>query len=425
MNGFRIGKLFGISIRVDWSWLFIFVLLSSNLVGLFSRWHPDWSQAEALVVALAAALLFFGCVLLHELAHSVVAMAYGLRVKSITLFLFGGDSNNERDLPSATAELVTAIIGPITSIALGILFLMLGSFVMPAPLTATDAMGAFAQLGPIATLLAWLGPINIVIGVFNLIPGFPLDGGRVLRAVLWSITRDRSTATRWAAAGGQAMGWLFIFGGVAMTFGANLAFFGTGFANGLWLAFIGWFLYSAATQATTRLALDEALAGMTVAQLMRSQGPVAAPDLSVEELVRDQIVPDEGAVPVIEDGLFKGLVSISDVRTIPPERWPFTPVRSVTRGADALTATTPDASLSSAFDLLAQQDVDQLPVVVGGRLVGVLRRRDVARWIELVWGPSARGRGIASTATASTNRVTARRYDERPPTPSDPHHAHR
>src|SRR5262249_12433427 len=207
----RIGRLFGIDLRVDWSWVFIFVLLTWNLVAVFSRWHPDWTPVEALVIAACASLLFFGCVLLHELAHSLVAMRYGVQVRSITLFLFGGVSNIEQEPPSAKAEFLIAIVGPITSIALGILALVLASLAMTTSMTnAGDAIDAFARLGPVATLLAWLGPINVTIGIFNLIPGFPLDGGRVLRSIFWAASGDLRRSTRWASAVGQAIGWFFI-----------------------------------------------------------------------------------------------------------------------------------------------------------------------------------------------------------------------
>jgi Zn-dependent protease/CBS domain-containing protein len=400
MHGFRVGRVFGVELRVDWSWVFIFVLLTWNLVSVFSRWHPDWSPLGSLAVAVTASLVFFGCVVLHELAHSVVAMRYGMRVRSITLFLFGGVSNIEREPPSARAEFFTAIVGPITSIALGALFLVVASLVTSVGMNDTTRdWTAFAKLGPLATLLVWLGPINIAIGLFNLIPGFPLDGGRVLRSILWSVSGDLGSATRWASATGQAIGWLFIAGGIAMSFGAYVPFFGTGLVGGLWLAFIGWFLSAAAAQAATRLALDETLAGLTVEKLMRRQGPVATPDLSVAELVHEHLIPgDDRALPVVRDGVLLGLISISDVRTLPPEEWPTTPVTAIMRPAEALSTATPEEPLAAAFERLARQDIDQLPVVVGGRLVGVLRRRDVTRWLELAWRPATRDARHARTA---------------------------
>jgi Zn-dependent protease/CBS domain-containing protein len=391
MRGFRLGRVFGIELRIDWSWVFIFVLLTWNLVALFSRWHPDWTPLGAFVVAAVAALAFFACILLHELAHSLVGMRYGMRVRSITLFLFGGVSNIEREPPSAKAEFWMAIVGPIVSIVLGMGFTLLASLVTTIP--AGDpgaAWNALAALGPVATLLAWLGPVNVAIGLFNLVPGFPLDGGRVFRAIVWKLTGDLRTATLWASASGRLIGWLLIACGIAMSFGAYVPVFGTGFAGGIWLAFIGWFLHGAALQATTRLALDDALAGMMVGQLMRREGPVATPELSVADLVQEHLIPsDERALPVVEDGELLGLVSVTDIRKVPPHLWATTSVRAIMRPVETLSVATPEDPLAKAFAQLAERDVDQLPVVANGKLVGMLRRQDIARWLELAWKPSA------------------------------------
>lgn len=424
MHAFRIGRIFGIDLRVDWSWVFIFVLMTWNLFSVFSRWHSAWSRFEDGAVALAASFVFFGCILLHELAHSVVAMSYGVRVRSITLFLFGGVSNIEHEPPSPGAELLIAIVGPITSVMLGVGFLVLASLLTTVSMTNVgNDWSALGQLGPLATLLAWLGPINIMIGLFNLIPGFPLDGGRVLRSVLWRITGDLHAATRWASATGQSIGWLFIAGGIAMTFGAHVPFFGTGLVSGLWLAFIGWFLHSAAAQATTRLAIDDALAGMTVDQLMQPHGPIVAPDLSVTALVHDHLLPgDDRGLPVVQDGVLLGVISIADVRTLHPGQWADTSVGSIMRGVEALSIASPEEPLAKAFEQLAQRNIDQLPVVVSGRLVGMLRRRDVTRWLELAWRPAAADMTKARARAGSVGPNAAGRHDSGRPIPPDGAH---
>jgi CBS domain-containing protein len=316
-------------------------------------------------------------------------------------------SNIEHEPPSAKAEFLMAIVGPITSIALGAIFMAITAAVAPGPVTdLQDAWGALARLGPVTTLLAWLGPINILIGLFNLIPGFPLDGGRVLRSILWSITGDLRKSTIWASMTGQAIGWLFIGCGIAMTFGARLPVFGTGLISGLWLAFIGWFLHGAAQRATTRLALDDVLEGMTVEQLMKRGGPEATPDLSVASLVHEQLIPGEDrALPVVQNGILMGLVSVSEVRNVPPERWAATPVASIMRGVESLSVTNPGQSLSSAFEQLAKQNIEQLPVVTDGKLVGMLRRRDVSRWLELAWKPSTHATNLPPKAADSSTQV--------------------
>jgi Zn-dependent protease/CBS domain-containing protein len=389
MHAFRIGKLFGIEIRVDWSWLFIFVLLTWNLASVFARWHTSWPPFEPIAIAVVASLLFFGCILVHELAHSLVARRYNLRVRSITLFLFGGVSNIEHEPPSAGAEFFIALVGPITSILLGIGFLVAAVMTTAISLAnAGTAWTGYAQLGPLETLLVWLGPINLVIGVFNLVPAFPLDGGRVLRSILWGISGNLRTSTRRVSAIGQLFGWMFIVAGIAMTFGVHIVFFGTGLVGGLWLAFIGWFLHSAASQSYKRLAIDDAFAGHTVEEIMRRGGPTVAPELSLATLVHDYLVrSDEHALAVMQDGRLVGLVSLTDVRKVPPADWSATAVSRVMRSNASLTVATPDESVAQAFEQLAQQNIEQLPVLDHGQLVGMLQRRDIARWLELAWGP--------------------------------------
>jgi Zn-dependent protease len=389
MHAFRIGKIFGIDIRVDWSWVFIFVLLTWNLSSVFSGWHPGWPPYESIGIALTASVLFFGCILLHELAHSVVAMRFGLRVRSITLFLFGGVSNIEREPPSPRAEFFTAIAGPITSIALGIGFLSAALLTTAISLrTEGTAFTAIAQLGPLETLLAWLGPINLVIGVFNLVPAFPLDGGRVLRSILWGLGGDLRRSTRQVSFIGQTFGWIFIVIGISMVFGVHVPFFGTGLASGLWLAFIGWFLRSAASQAFTRLAIEDALAGHLVGEIMRRAPAVVSPDLPLATVVHDHFVQsDDRALAVVQGDRLLGVISLADVRAVPPDQWASTPVAAVMRPSASVLTATPDEPLVKAFEQLARRDVDQLPVIEGDRLVGMLQRRDVARWLELAWGP--------------------------------------
>ena len=389
MHAFRIGRIFGIDIRLDWSWVFIFVLLTWNLSAVFSAWHPAWPRYESTGTALMASLLFFGCILLHELAHSAVAMRFGLRVRSITLFLFGGVSNIEREPPSPQAEFLTAIAGPVTSFLLGLGFLVGAVMITAISLRHAGAtLTGVAQLGPLETLLVWLGPINLVIGAFNLIPAFPLDGGRVLRSILWGLSGDLRSSTRRVSFIGQAFGWVFIATGIAMVFGMHVPFFGTGMTSGLWLAFIGWFLRSAASQANTRLAIDQVFAGHIVAEIMRRDGTVVSPELSLTTLVNDYLVrSDERALPVVRGEELLGVIAISDVRSVPPAQWGATMVAAVMQPLPSVTTATPDEPLIKALEQLTQRDVDQLPVLESGRLVGMLQRRDVARWLELAWGP--------------------------------------
>jgi Zn-dependent protease len=386
-NGFSIGRIFGIRITIDWSWIFIFVLVIWNVGAAVGDLHPFWSPATIWGVAVVAALLFFASVLAHELAHSLVARAQGLPVRTITLFLFGGVSNIQREPRSPAAEFLMAIVGPITSIVLGVIFLVLGGISAGtlAPAVGPPPMAGLAPLSPLAIILLWLGQINILLGLFNLIPGFPLDGGRVLRSILWAATQNLRTATRWASWVGQAIGWLMILAGLAMIFGARIPFIGTGFLGGLWLAFIGWFLNMAALQSYRQVVIHDILEGVPVARLMRTTVPTVPGTISIGDLVHEYVMrTDERAFPVLQDGdHLIGLVSLDDVRRVPRRDWETTRVREIMTPIDQVAVVTPDEEAGEAFTVLTGRDVNQVPVVQDGQLVGMLRRRDVLRWLQL------------------------------------------
>ena len=384
-SGFRVGKILGIEIRADWSWLLILLLVIWNLSTTFGEIHRDWGPALVWGTSIVAALLFFGSVLAHELAHSLVARARGIPVRDITLFLFGGVSSIQREPSSAGAEFLMAIAGPLTSIVLGGLLLLLAGggagFVQDA---IADPAQAAARLSPLLTLVIWLGSVNITVGLFNLTPGFPLDGGRVLRSILWAATGNLQRATRWAARAGQAIAWLMIIGGIAMTFGAQIPFFGTGLGGGLWLAFIGWFLNSAAVQSYQRVVVHDVLEGVPVSRMMRKDPPTCQPACTIARLVNDHILgTDDQAFPVLDGGHLMGIVTLEDVRRVGREAWDATFVRDVMTPEDRLVVVTPEEEASQALEKLTSADVRQLPVVRDGELVGLLRRRDIIRWLQL------------------------------------------
>jgi len=384
-NGLRIGRLFGITISVDWSWLLIFWLILWNLATGFAQVHPTWGAGLTWGLALVAALLFFASVLAHELAHSLVARAQDIPVRNITLFLFGGVSNLEQEPGSPRAEFLMAIVGPITSLVIGgICLLAAGAFRrLPADAAANPAT-AFTALDPLTTLLLWLGPINILLGIFNLVPGFPLDGGRVLRAILWGATGSFRTATRWAAGVGQVIAWLLIAGGIAMIFGVEVPFFGVGVVSGLWLAFIGWFLSSAARQSVQQVVVHDLLAGVPAARLMHSNGPTVSPTISVGDLVQHYVLgTDERAFPVLDGEQLAGLVTLEDIRKVARAAWDTTTVRAIMTPADQLASVTPQDDAAAVLDTLMQRDVRQVPVIAAGHLVGMVRRRDIMRWLQL------------------------------------------
>jgi Zn-dependent protease/CBS domain-containing protein len=394
LQGWKLGRWFGIDFKVEPSWVFIFILLIYNLTFLFSRWHREWPTPASALLAVAAAILFFLSVLAHELAHALVAKGFQIPVRSITLFLFGGVSNIEKEPPSPRAEFLMAIVGPIVSVALGFGFLLVAGAVSPLPPDG-ELEGSLARLGPGPTLLMWLGSINVTVGIFNLIPGFPLDGGRVLRAILWRVTHDLRKATRWAGAVGQAIGWAFILIGLAMVFGAAIPPFGRGVFGGLWLAFIGWFLHSAAAASQRQMMLDEALAGVTVASLMRRNVASIPEDTSVRAAVSGWFMgsDERGFLVSGGDGGLAGLVSFSDVRALPQDRWEAARVGQIMTPFVELAVTSPREEVSAALRKLVEKNVSQLPVLDQGQVVGMLERRDIARWLEIRMGHILTPRG--------------------------------
>jgi Zn-dependent protease/CBS domain-containing protein len=377
--------LFGIDIQVDWSWLVIFLLVTWNLASVFGQYHQDWSTTLRWGMGVVAALLFFLSVLAHELAHSLVAIAQGTPVRNITLFLFGGVSNIERDPDSPGAEFLVSIVGPLTSFVLGILFLLAAGLSGGSMQTSLQNPGdMIGQLTPLTTLLVWLGPINISVGIFNLIPGFPLDGGRVLRSIIWAITDNLKRATFFAAMVGRGIAWLMIFAGISMAFGARIPLLGTGLTSGLWLAFIGWFLDSASQQSYRQIVVQDVLEGVTVSRMMRADMPVASPDITVDRLVHERVMEsDEHAFPVMEGDQLVGIVCLDDVRSVSRSDWERTRVEDIMTPRAELVVVTTDEEASEALRKMMQMDVRQLPVLQDHQLAGLLRRRDIMRYLQL------------------------------------------
>jgi Zn-dependent protease len=384
-SGFRIGRVFGIDIRIDWSWLVIFTLITWNLGTAFGQSHADWSTALRWGMAVSAAILFFVSVLAHEIAHSLVARARGIPVRSITLHLFGGVSNIQREPDSPQAEFFMAILGPITSLVIGGALLWIVSLNIGLAGNGTlDIEEMMSQMNPLITILSWLGSVNVTVGLFNLIPGFPLDGGRVLRSILWAVTDDLRRATRWASWAGQGIAWMMILAGIAMVFGVRIPILGTGFANGLWLSFIGWFLHTASAQSYQRIVVRDILGGVPVARMMRANPPMCSPECTISNLVHEHIMrSDDQSFPVVEGGRFIGLVTLDDVRQVPRADWDTTTVRQTMTPSDQLVTVTPQEDAADALDKLTQRDVRQLPVVSNGSLAGLLRRRDIIKWLQL------------------------------------------
>jgi len=385
-HGVRLGRVAGVEIGLDWSLLIIFGLIAVMLAeGAFPAWHPDWTAAIAWGTAVAAATLFFLSVLLHELSHALVGRRVGVSIRRITLFMFGGMAHMEGEPPSWRAELVMALVGPLTSFVLGLVFLLLAAASLGGKMVGVNgAWDALPTAGPLPTLLLWLGPVNIILAVFNLVPGFPLDGGRALRAILWGVSGDMVSATRWASRGGQAFAWLLILAGIGMIFGLRVPVFGGGLINGLWLAFIGWFLNNAALASYRQLLVRESLEHVPVSRLMQTRLTAVPPELSLASLVDDVMSPSgQRAFPVEDDGRLLGVVFVGDLNRVDRRAWHQTAVRSVMIPAESLITIGPARDAMEALGTLGEYNVNQLAVVENGRLLGLLRREDLLAWLAV------------------------------------------
>ncbi len=385
-RGFRLARIAGIDIDIDWSLLIIFTLITMILAtGVFPAWHPDWSAALNWGTAVAAAILFFVSVLIHEMSHAIVGRANGIDVRHITLFVFGGMAHMENEPPSWRSEFIMTIVGPITSLVLGLIFLWIGGVIAGPLLVDPDNPGdVFARLGPVATLLFWLGPVNIILGLFNLVPGFPLDGGRVLRAVIWGITGNLHLATRWASRSGQAFAWLLMATGLAMILGIQVPIFGGGLINGLWLAFIGWFLNNAAIMGYHQLTLRDALEGVPVSRLMQTRITRLEPDISIARVIEEHVMESgQRTFPVEEQDRLIGMISLSDLQNVPVNERERVRVREVMTPADKLVMVTPGTDSMEALSVIGNRDLNQLPVVENGRFIGLVRREDILKWLSL------------------------------------------
>jgi len=385
-GGVRLGRIAGIEVLMDWSLLLIFVLILVSLAGgVFPAWHPDWSPGLIWLTALGAAILFFVSVLLHELAHAVVGRRGGVTIRRITLFMFGGMAHMENEAPSWRAELIMALAGPFTSFALGILFAALaGAIAGPIEINPQDPAAAFSALGPVPSLLAWLAQINIILAIFNLVPGFPLDGGRVLRAIMWGITGDFLAATRRASRAGQVIAWMLMAIGFLMVLGLQVPFFGTGPVSGLWLIFIGWFLNNAAVMSYRQLIVRDSLEGVPVSRLMQTRFTRVDPDMPVATLLDEHVMASgQRAFPVEQDGRLIGMVCLRDLNKRGRDAWGVTTVREIMTPVDRLTTVSPRDEAFDVLALLGQRDLNQLPVVDNGRLVGMIRREDILKWLSL------------------------------------------
>jgi Zn-dependent protease/CBS domain-containing protein len=363
-NSIRLFTVAGIDVGVHVSWLLIFGLVTWSLAtGYFPGAVPGIDDTEALVLGAVAAILLFASVLLHELAHSFVARAQGLDARSITLFIFGGVSNLGGEAKRPSTEFLVAIVGPLSSFAIAAV-----AFVVAERIDRSSPAHATA---------AYLAIVNALLGAFNLIPGFPLDGGRVFRAIVWTVTGSIRRATEIASGVGQLVAYGFLAWGFVRVLNGDV--FG-----GIWVAAIGWFLQNAAHASLQQVVLEQRLRHIRVGDVIRPDPTAVPPGASVAEVIERVILRgNRRAVPVALDGRPIGILTLADIREIPEERRATTSVAEIMGGRERLLTIGPNDLLSTALSRLGEGDYEQLPVVADGQLVGMLTRADVVRQVQL------------------------------------------
>ena len=372
-----LGRLRGIPIGIHPSWLIVFGLLTYSLTThvLPSR-YAGWSAAEYWVAGTGASVLLFASVLAHELGHAVVAQAKGIPVRSITLFVFGGVAVLDEESEEAGDEFLIAVAGPAVSLAIAIVSAALGS--------ATQDLNEQT-----AAILRYLASANVLLVAFNLIPGYPLDGGRVLRAIIWGATGSVQRATRIAASIGMVIGYVLAAAGILLVFQAVV--------SGIWLAAIGFFLWSAAKRSERQFAHRRAFAGVRVGALMDRPPVAVAPDVPLDELVgRYVLTRNVRGLPVVDGGNLVGIITLTDLKGVPTAEWGRLRVRDRFTPRERLVTATPATSLDDVLRIMSERDIHQVPVVQDGALVGVLTRGAVSHFLQL-------RQELPASATESSN----------------------
>jgi Zn-dependent protease/CBS domain-containing protein len=362
-SSFRLGRIAGIEFGVNWSWLVVFALIVWTLAsGIFPSTNPGLSKGTHIAMAIVAALFFFLSILLHEFGHALQARREGIEIDGITLWLFGGVARFKGSFRSAGAEFRVAIAGPLVSLALGALFVLI-ALINGLP-SAVDGVAS------------WLGYINITLLVFNLIPAQPLDGGRVLHAALWRARGDFAWATRIAANVGRGFGYLLIAGGIAMFI------FQSSF-SGAWLAFLGWFLLNAATAEARYLLTQQALMGLRVGDVMTPNPVVVSADTTLGELMDSIMISQRHTTyPVVDDGKTVGLLPLRCVTSVPRREWDVRRVRDCLVSLDKVPVLREDEDAVDALAELSQSAGGHGLVLSNGGLAGIVSSSDLARALE-------------------------------------------
>lgn len=367
LSGFRLGSVLGFEIRIDSSWFIIFfLLLWSFSVAVFPAYAPGLSTADHFMMGLAGTLLFFATLLAHELAHSVVARRKGIPVDGITLFIFGGMAHTREEAKGPGDEFQIAVVGPLMSFAIALV------------LTGLAWVGGQIGWNPGITGVAlYIGLLNLLLAVFNLLPGFPLDGGRLFRSAVWKATGSLARATRVATTAGRWLGILLVALGAWMIFGGNVI-------GGLWMIFIGWFLRNAAIASYQHHVLESVMTRVTVRDTMSDRPETVPFDMPLNRLVDDVFMRKRYvAFPVVDnEGLPLGIVALNQVKAIPREEWPHHTASDVMAPADESLVVHPDERMSQVMEKLAKSPVRRLLVLKDGRLEGIITLSDISGWVE-------------------------------------------
>jgi Zn-dependent protease/predicted transcriptional regulator len=365
-EGIKIGRIYGIPIYLHPSWILIFALIAFSFFSEFDALHLNLSASRLWGLGIMTSVLFFGSLVFHELSHSVIAKHYKIPVVSITLFVFGGVARISRDPSRAIEEFNIAVAGPISS------FLLAGGFGIVYRLAGENAV-----LKTLSGSLAW---INFSLAVFNLVPGFPLDGGRIFRAIVWGVTKDYSRSTRIAARTGQVVA----FGMIALGAGTAVRDYPPlgGTIGGIWLAFIGWFLLTAARQSRAQADARGALEGLRVADIMTPELPTIGREISLEDYAREIMRSGRRAHLVVAHDQLVGLMTAEALHSVPNQDWDVTSVQAVMLPKDKLHWAAPEEPALSLLDRMRTIGMQQMPVIAGGSVVGIVTRDSILRVLQ-------------------------------------------
>lgn len=362
-GSWQIARIMGIPIRVHFSWLIIFGLISWSLSTFyFPNAAPQFTKSSYWIAGVTAALLLFVSVAFHELSHSFVALRYKLSISSITLFIFGGVAQMKGEPPNPKAELRIAVAGPFSSFMLALIFLVIYH------LTEDPVIRA---------LFSYISQLNFILGLFNLIPGFPMDGGRVLRALLWKKTNDFFYSTRKASTYGRRIALFFIVGGLVSVF--------AGFPGALWIMFIGWFLYTAAQASEQQAGLHQTLSGIKVKDIMVRDITSISADMSVQSAVNDYFLRHGyGGFPVVEDGKFLGFVTLKEIKDVPREQWGSKNISEIVIPHNKKWEVSENDDAMKALELMINEDTGRLVVTQKGKIIGLITRNGIAGYVQLM-----------------------------------------